>query len=241
MSTKNVLFTCNTETASPLWEHANSSNILHTPLEHFNHQVDNEVLREIDSHWDDLEFIILGNRLYAKHFLKWLDDSGRNSAAKEKVTLTPDLSASALAEKNGIPAVMPTEDARAIDVIEFLLRISRQGIVLYPCSNQQTDEIPGLLKELEMPVIEFQVCREVTVDAVRLESYRARVQSVSPCAVIFHNRSSVLRTKTAFPFLDFDSIKTIAADKGVAHRMKQEGITADVVCHGTWKSLAESV
>src|SRR5690625_7195690 len=46
------------------------------------------------------------------------------------------------------------------DILEFLLRISTQGNVLYPTTDQHTEEIPGLLKELKMGVTGFTVCAE---------------------------------------------------------------------------------
>src|SRR5690625_5566786 len=57
------------------------------------------------------------------------------------------------------------------DILEFLLRISTQGNVLYPTTDQHTEEIPGLLKELKMGVTEFTVCAE------RSEEHTSELQS----------------------------------------------------------------
>lgn len=242
MSSANILFTAHRDTSTPFWHYIKKpEKILHLPLEHVCYQPDQEIALVAKNHWEQIGFVIAGSARNTRYFLQWAQEEGIVTDARKKVTLVTDQASADLFEEAGIPAILPVPFARAIDIIEFLLRISREGEVLYPCSEQQTEEIPGLLKELELPVIEFPVCRETHPGNTVLEAIRNRARGHSIQTILFHNRSSVVRIKTAFPQLRFEMITCIAADRGVAIKMLEEGIEPDITASGSWKSLAESM
>lgn len=215
--------------------------LLHLPLEKYEYYVEDEISARVREKFDDFVFVAHGNIRNARNFLRWAEKSELLEACKNRIHLVSDPATSALLEEYSLPAIMPREFAKGIDIIEFMLRISTEGAVLYPTSDSHTEEIPGLLKELEMPVMEFTVCRERTLTEDELKNHREKLTSSGVETVLFHNRSSVKRTKLAFPDLDLHQTKNIAADNGIAEQMEKQKIPVHEVANGTWRSLADVV
>ncbi|HMB42224.1 MAG TPA: uroporphyrinogen-III synthase [Balneolaceae bacterium] len=218
-----------------------SNLLLHLPLEKYDHFVEGEEGRILAEKMREFVFVVYGNVRNAHHFLQWAEEENRLEECKNRIHLVTDPATSGLLEKYSLPAIMPREFAKGIDVIEFMLRISTEGAVLYPTTDSHTEEIPGLLKELEMPVTEFTVCRERTLTDTELQNYRKNIQASEVETVLFHNRSSVKRIKLAFPDLNLHQTKNIAADRGVAEFMEREKIPVAVTASGTWLSLSDVV
>lgn len=239
MSFSSVLITANEDSAAPLFEAKKNSNIpfIHLPLEHFSYKVDPEESRLVEQSLSNYAFIIHGNLRNSRYFLQWVIEAGLLDEIRESVHLAIDKPTSEILEEYGIPAIMPRVNAKPIDVLEFMLRISREGASLYPTTSQKTEEIPGLIKELEMPVDEFSVCQEVTIDPEKLNQYRKKIEKEKPEAILFHNRSSVVRIKNAFPDLNLSNVTCIAGSAGVTQKMKEEEINVDVQAHGSWESV----
>jgi hypothetical protein len=215
--------------------------LLHLPLEMYERFEDDTASETVKEKMSEFVFVVHGNVRNARHFLQWVDEQQLLEECKNRIHLVTDLATSNLLEKYSLPAIMPREFAKGIDIIEFMLRISKEGAVLYPTSDSHTEEIPGLLKELEMPVMEFTVCRERTLREEELEDYRDKLQNSEPNTVLFHNRSSVKRIKLAFPDLDLHQTYNIAADRGVAEFMEKEEVPVSETANGTWLSLSEVV
>lgn len=234
-----VLITANREVAAPFFEETEAlrNQLAHLPLEHYTYTVDREESRLAEQSLDRYSFIVHGNLRNARFFIKWVWETGVMEVVRERVHLVADRPASEFLEENGIPAVMPRINAKPIDIIEFMLRISREGNTLYPTTEQKTEELPGLLNELDMPVDEFTVCREVSIPPDTLNSYRKKLKQMDIKGVLFHNRSSVVRIQNAFPDLDLGSLSCIAASAGVAQKMKEEGIRIDEQASGSWASV----
>jgi uroporphyrinogen-III synthase len=241
MSYQNVLITAYRDLATPFFMMAEELEIplQHLPLEHYRFEPDPEESDELNNNFDRFVFVVHGNLRNARYFMEWIEEEEQLERLRQKVNIAADQPTSKFLEKRGIPAVMPAPFAKAIDVIEFLLRISQQGGVLYPTNNQKTEEIPGLLHELEMPVMEFQVCSEQPIDNNTLRNYRKTIATTPPDAILFHNRSSVIRIATAFPSLDFESITCVSEAFAVSQKLKNEGLKADLEGKGSWKSVAE--
>lgn len=240
MSTEAILCTVNRDLAAPLLQHETVKNLslLHLPLETYQYQPVAEESELVKAGLEDYAFIIHGNLRNTRSFARWMDEEGLTEQARQRVNLAADQPTADFLEGIGIPAILPRKDAKPIDLLEFLLRISREGNSLYPTTEQKTEEIPGLLQELEMPVTEFTVCKEISIPAETLDEYRERVESAGIKAVLFHNRSSIIRVRKAFPELDLSSVKRIAGSRGVAEKLKEEGLEADVQAQGSWTSIS---
>lgn len=218
-----------------------SDQLLQLPLEKYEYFVEEEVAESLRKRLDEFVFIVYGNTRNARYFLQWAEKKGLLDECKNRIHLVSDPATSALLEEYSLPAIMPREFAKGIDIIEFMLRISTEGAVLYPTSDSHTEEIPGLLKELEMPIMEFTVCRERTLTEDELKNHREMLASSGVETVLFHNRSSVKRIELAFPDLDLHQTKNIAADNGIAEQMEKQKIPVHEVANGTWLSLADVV
>ncbi len=236
-----ILFTANKDIASPFleMETVKTEQYLHLPLENYHYRVADEESEQVKHHLEEIAFIIHGNLRNTRYFIRWMREHSQEEAVQNCVNLVLDQSTADFLEAEGIPVILPRPDAKPIDILEFMLRISKEGQTLYPTSEQKTEEMPGLLIELDMPVAEFSVCEEKPLDEKQLEMYRKQVASTQLKAVLLHNRSSYIRCKTAFPGLDFSGLDVIAGSKGVAELLRDEGIKPACQALGSWRSIAE--
>jgi len=218
-----------------------NNTLLHLPLEKYEHYVTGEESGILAEKLDEFVFVVYGNLRNARHFLQWAEENNQLDECKNRIHLVTDPATSDLLEKYSLPAIMPRKFAKGIDVIEFILRISTEGAVLYPTTDSHIEEIPGLLTELEMPVTEFTVCRERSLTDDELQNYRENLQTSDIQTILFHNRSSVKRIKLAFPKLDLHQTRNIAADRGVAEFMEKEKIPVAETANGSWLSLSDIV
>ena len=243
MKSETILFSGNSDVAAPLLKLLKESKLkfLHLPLEPYQFEVDEEEHEQVLSKCDNYAFVVYGNLRNARFFMQWMFEHDKLSEFKEKVHLAADQPTAEFLEKNGLPAIIPKQNARPIDVLEFVLHISYQGAALYPCTDQKAEEIPGLYKELEMPVGEFSVCRENSLEETTLEKYRKCVAENRVDTVLFHNRSSVVRLKTAFPKFDFHSCRCLSGSPGVSEKMAAEGLTPFAEADGNWVSMAKMI
>ena len=239
MSFNKILFTANEELSAPFLKMVkeNGLPLLHIPLEHFRFETSPDESRQVKEELDEFMFVIHGNFRNARYFIRWMEDENELKRVQQKVNIAADIPTANYLESKGIPAVMPVENARGIDIVEFLLRISQQGNVLYPTTDQKTEEVPGLLQELEMAVAEFQVCRGVSIGEEQLKKYRKEIDKELPDSVILHNRSSVIRVQTAFPDLNLKSFSLISSGITVSQKLKEIGLEADFQAGGNWFSL----
>lgn len=238
---KTVLFTANEDVAISFVNKISESTeweLLHVPLENYSYAVNFEE-EEMLSKNMDFSFIIHGNLRNARFFTQWVVESDLLKEVRNIVHLVPNQSTVDFLEEYQIPAVMPREDARPIDIIEFMLRISREGTALYPTTDQKDEEVPGLLKELEMPVVEFQVCKEESLSSKKLKNYHSRVYDSDLVSVIFHSRSSVTRIQTAFPQLNLNSLNCISSGQAVSQKLHESNISVATEARGSWRSLLD--
>ncbi|NBC02827.1 MAG: hypothetical protein GVY20_03890 [Bacteroidetes bacterium] len=237
---KTALFTANKDIATSFLSEINQSvflQLLHLPLENYSYSVNLEEVELVESKMDSFSFIIHGNLRNARFFIQWVKEAEILDQVREIVHLVPNQATIDFLAEYEIPAIMPRKEARPIDIIEFMLRISREGTVLYPTTDQRDEEVPGLLQELEMPVIEFPVCREVTLPPETLEKYREEVANSKIDSVIFHSRSSVNRIQIAFPDLDYSKLECISSGQAVTQKLKESGIEPFIEARGSWRSL----
>lgn len=236
-----ILFTADRDTSAKffLLELAKKKEFLHLPLENFKYHVNEEESKQIQDHIDEFSFIIHGNLRNARYFSEWMKQNSMVEQVRRRVNIVLDKPTAEFLEEFGIPAIQPREPAKPIDILEFMLRISKEGNTLYPTAENKTEEMPGLLKELQMPVAEFSVCKEVTLEEEILKDYKSEVGKNPIEIVLLHNRSSYVRVKTAFPDLDLSAKTIVAGSLGVAETMEKEGLKPDYLAKGSWASIAK--
>lgn len=243
-STRKALFTANEDIATSFLKEIKKTEnwqLLHIPLENYSYSVNREEEEILLEKLDSFSFIIHGNLRNARYFIQWVEERKVLERVQDTVHLVSNQTSIDFLDEYKIPAVMPREDARPIDFIEFMLRISREGTALYPTTDQKDEEVPGLLQELEMPVAEFQVCKEETLNAELLENYREQVALAEIDSVIFHSRSSVTRIQTAFPELDLSKLKCISSGQAVTMKLQESKIEPSVEARGSWRSLLKTL
>lgn len=236
-----ILLTADKDNATTFleMESVQKQNILHLPLEKFEYSVLDEESKLIQERISEFAFIVHGNLRNARYFVEWMNRNSMQEQVINCVNIVLDKPTSLFLESHGIPAIQPREPAKPIDILEFMLRISKEGYTLYPSAENKTEEMPGLLKELEMPVAEFTVCTEVTLDETTLKSYQKEVKSKEIDTVILHNRSAYIRVKTAFPKLDLESKTIIAGSLGLTEMLEEDGHKPDYLAKGSWASIAK--
>ncbi|MEX1212384.1 MAG: uroporphyrinogen-III synthase [Balneolaceae bacterium] len=215
--------------------------VLHLPLDRFDYDPDQEMEREILPKLDQFRYVIHGGIRNAAHFLRWIESSRLMDQMSTKIHLTHHVLAAQVLEEAGIPAVCPEGASRPIDVIEFMLRISGSGSVLYPVADGETEEIPALLDEVGIDCAEMGVSRPRSLESEELAEYRRRLRETPPDAILFHTRGSVLRTWTAFPLLKTTGAIRIAASQGAAWKLAKEGTEPDHQAMGSWTSVTELI
>lgn len=238
-----ILFTAEKDNSSVFCQELSNlrEHLLHLPLEHTDFYVRKEDAQLLSEQLQTVTYTIFGNLRNARHFTSWVKENNLMTNLKQMVHLVSDRPTFNFLESEGYAAIMPAENAKGIDILEFLLRISKEGTVLYPTSENHTEEIPGLLKELDMPVIEFTVCKERSLTQHERERYVEKIKSDKPDTVIFHNRSSVNRIKMAFPELNLAEMKIISGDVAVTNLLKEHGLDIHAEASGSWQSLSKTI
>ena len=236
-----ILFTADKDISAPFlrMEKMQNKTFLHLPLEQYRFHAIEEESNEVQNHMDDFTFIIHGNLRNSRYFSEWMKQNSMEEKVRNCVNIVLDRPTSEFLEQLDIPAIQPREPAKPIDILEFMLRISKEGNTLYPTTENKTEEMPGLLKELQMPVAEFSVCEEVPLEENDLKDYKSEVGKNPIDVVLLHNRSSYIRVKTAFPDLDLSSKTVVAGSLGAAETMEKEGLKPDYLAKGSWASIAK--
>lgn len=211
--------------------------LLHIPLERTEYFTFDEEEKLLAGSLSDYTFTIYGGLRNAQYYMQYVEESNLKEEMVRHIHLVVDKPTQLYLESKSVPAILPFENAKGIDILEFMLRISTQGPVLYPSTDQHTEEIPGLLQELKMAVTEFTVCRERSLTKFELSAAREAIALRKPDTVIFHDRASVNRIRIAFPDLPLDQIHVISASRGVTEMLREEGIEADEEADGSWYSL----
>lgn len=239
---ENILVTANRDLAAELFSGTDDIlNLIHLPLEAYTEKTDGEIAARLAEKPDAFEFVLHGNLLNTRFFIEWMKSEGMLPAFKNLVHLTADAPAAAFLESEGIPAILPKKGGKPIDLLEFMLRISKKGASLYPSRDADREELPALLSELDMPVIEFTVCRERTLSESELVQYRKQAANESFSYILIHNRGALTRLRTVFPQLNLKKFSLIAGSPGVTNRLIQEGLEPVLEAGGTWASIREII
>ncbi|WP_147303519.1 hypothetical protein [Rhodohalobacter sp. SW132] len=243
MSSKNILVTAPSEMCGnlKLLIDQNPDFFTHTPLEQYEPFIQREESDALKALLHTFTFVVYGSLGNAKYFIRWVKEHEQMDVIQNLVHFVMDKPAAQFLEKNGVPAIMPRENARPIDIMEFMLRVSKEGKTLYPKSKEKAEEMPGLLHELQMPVAEFTVSREKELQSGTLKSHRLKFSDEDPKVILFHNRSSVTRSVTAFPNLNLSEKVIISGSAGVTQMLVDKAIEPGFEAEGSWPSIGELI
>jgi len=243
MPSKKLLFTAPADACGDLKSllMEEKERIIHLPLEKFRHSTDNISARLLKDNISAFSFVTYGSLRNAKFFIEWAESIDRLAQLKNLVHFSLDDPTADFLEKQGIPSIKPREKAKPIDILEFMLRISREGKTLYPAVRDRAEEMPGLLEELQMDVAEFVVCEEVGLTSDELDHYRSVISNRQPDYILLHNRSAVTRTGAAFPGLELQKLKVISGSAGVSQILIGKGIEPDFEAEGSWYSIEKVI
>lgn len=214
--------------------------LLHYPLERYEPITDDQSMFDTLQRLDKFENIVHGSKRNAKFFVEKVKEYDKLEDAREQLNLALNQHTADFLEEEGIPAVHPHSDGKAINLMEFMLRIRRIGETLYPCGDKTAEDLPGFLQELDIPVEELVLFTLEGPGETELQRYRKNIAAHEPEVVIFHSRRSVNRTLAA-PTLNYDEAQVLSGDRAVAEKLETEGIETDIQAEGSWNSILEKV
>lgn len=224
---------------SKLEEHELS--ILHYPLERYEAVEDNAKVLDTLELLDEFENIVHGSKRNARFFVDFVKEYDKVDAARNQLNLAQNQHTADYLEEEGIPAVHPHSDGKAIDLMEFMLRIRHIGETLYPCGDKTAEDLPGFLRELDIPVQELVLFTLEGPKEEELQKYQKEIAAHEPKVIVFHSRRSVNRILAAFPHLNFGQSHIVSGDQAVSDKLGKEEITVDAQAEGSWSSIEEKV
>lgn len=215
--------------------------LLHYPLEHYQALDENDEMLEVLERLEEFENIVHGSKRNARFFVRQIKEFDKLEEARERVNLALNQHTADYLEEEGIPAIHPHAEGKAINLLEFMLRIRRIGETLYPCGDKTKEDFPGFLQELDIPVKEWVLFTLDGPEETELQKYRKDLAAHEPEIIIFHSRRSVNRTLAAFQNLNFEDAKVISGDRAVTEKLEKEGIEVNTEAEGNWDSILDKV
>ncbi|PAU94511.1 hypothetical protein CK503_06865 [Aliifodinibius salipaludis] len=215
--------------------------ILHYPLERYEVVEDNTDILDALENIEEYENIVHGSKRNAQFWIEWLQEFDKMEEARNQLNLALNQHTADYLEEQGIPAVHPHSEGKAINLLEFMLRIKRIGKTLYPCGDKTAEDLPALLRELDIEVNELILFTLEGPGENKLEEYRKDFSAHQPEFIIFHSRRSVNRMLAAFPNANYNDAKIITGDKAVTEKLEKEEISTDIEAEGSWDSILENI
>ena len=214
---------------------------LHCPLERYEALKDDNSIEDTLSQLAQFENIVHGSKRNAQFFIEKVKELDLLEELREQLNLAMDQYTADYLEREGIPAIHPQAQGKAINLMEFMLRVRRMGETLYPCGDKTNEDLPGLLQELEMPVQQLVLFTLEGPKEKDLQSYQEQVMAEQPEVIIFHSRRSVNRILAAFPNLNYEQSYTISGDQAVSDKLNKHDIAVDSQASGSWGSILEEL
>ncbi|MGM0545833.1 MAG: uroporphyrinogen-III synthase [Bacteroidota bacterium] len=215
--------------------------VLHYPLERYQPVEDNADILDALENIGEYENIVHGSKRNAQFWIKWLQEFDKMEEVRNQLNLALNQHTADYLEEQGIPAVHPHSKGEAINLLEFMLRIQRIGKTLYPCGDKTAEDLPALLRELDIEVDELVLFSLEGPEETELQEYRKDLAAHDPEIVIFHSRRSVNRMLAAFPNTNYVDAKVITGDKAVTEKLKAEEVKVDIEAEGSWDSILENI
>lgn len=214
--------------------------LLHYPLEYYQ-KLDSDSVREAFEKIKDFDNIAYGSKRNARFFVEKMKEFDKLDEVRERLNLALNQPTADFLENEGVPAVHPQSEGKAINLMEFMLRTRRIGNTLYPCGDKTKEELPGFLQELDIPVQELVLFTLEGPKKQDLMKFQEDVAAHEPAVIIFHSRRSVNRTLTAFPNLDYDDAHIITGDRAVTDRLEEKQVSVTSQADGSWESILKKV
>jgi len=215
--------------------------VLHYPLERYQAiETDQKIIDALDQ-LEEYENIVHGSKRNARFFIKKVKEYEKLDEVRNRLNLALNQHTADYLEQEGVPAVHPHSEGKAIDLMEFMLRIRRIGKTLYPCGDKTAEDLPGFLRELDVPVDELVLFTLEGPKEQKLQEYQKDLAAHEPAVVIFHSRRSVNRTLAAFPNFNYGAAQIISGDQAVTDKLQTEDIEVDAQAEGSWESILEKI
>lgn len=215
--------------------------VLHYPLERYQAVEADETVIETFDQLEEFENIVHGSKRNAQFFVEKSKEYDKLDAARELLNLALNQHTADYLEDEGIPAVHPHSEGKAIDLMEFMLRVRRIGETLYPCGDKTAEDLPGFLRELDVSVQELVLFTLEGPGEENLQKFQKDIAAHEPAVVVFHLRRSVNRTLAAFPNLNYEGAHIISGDKAVTEKLQTEDIETNSQAEGSWESILDRV
>lgn len=215
--------------------------VLHYPLEHYRPLKDDEQVLDVLGQLGEFENIVHGSKRNARFFIEKVNEFDKLDEVRDRLNLALNQHTADYLEGEGIPAVHPQAEGKAINLMEFMLRVRRIGVTLYPCGDKTKEDLPGFLQELDIPVKELVLFTLEGPEEMELQKYQKGLAAHQPEIILFHSRRSVNRIKAAFPNLNYGSAKIISGDQAVTDKLEKEDIKVEAQAEGSWDSILEEV
>lgn len=161
--------------------------------------IDEQILRAWQVGFAAVDNVLHGHPLHTHYFIETVTQYNLWTEAKSKLHFTMHQGSSRLLEIHGIPAIAAPKNARGIDLIELLIRLRRLGPSIYPTGGEDYEELPELLKELDIPVFEMKLYDIVNTQDEALLELRTTLYEKAPDAVLIHSKTLARRFGIAFP------------------------------------------
>lgn len=218
-----------------------NGSLLHYPLERYKKVTNDVMIVNVFAKLAEFENIAYGCKRNARFFVDKMKELNKLNEVRERLNLALNQQTAEYLEREGIPAIHPQANGKAINVMEFMLRTRRLGNTLYPCGDKTKEDLPGFLQELDIPVKELVLFTLEGPQQQELEKFQENMATHAPAVVVFHSRRSVNRTLAAFPHLDYTEAGVIAGDRGVAERLKEKEVNVTGQAEGSWPSILAQV
>lgn len=215
--------------------------VLHYPLERYEALEDNTDVLNAMENIEDYENIVHGSKRNAQFWIEWLREFDKMEDARNQLNLALNQHTADYLEEQGIPAVHPHSEGEAINLLEFMLRIKRIGKTLYPCGDKTTEDLPALLRELDIKVDELVLFTLEGPKEEDLREYRKDFAAHQPEFIIFHSRRSVNHMLAAFPNANYENATVISGDQAVTEKLAAKDIEVDQQAEGSWDSIREII
>lgn len=207
----------------------NAPNILHLPLQQYQSISSSENISQALDHLPEYRNIVFNDLFATRYFMELISPTDLLQKVENGVYFARTMEVFELLNSRGIPAIQPQKNEQAIDVVECMLQFKRLGPTLYPCQKNSSDEIPGFLEELGIPVNELAVYKTERLSQDDIGSYSQAIDQEPPQAVLFHSVRSVNTLPSVFSMLSMNNIKKIALNNRIAQKMEQQNIPADLI------------
>jgi len=209
----------------------NAPNILHLPLQQYQSISSSENISQALDHLPEYRNIVFSDLFATRYFLELISPTDLLQKMQNCVYFARNKKVYNLLNSRGIPAIRPQKNEKAIDVVEYMLQFKRFGATLYPCRKNSSDEIPGFLEELGIPVNELAVYKTKRLSPEVIASYTQAIEEDPPDAVLFHSIRSVNTLPSVFSMISMSDVKKIALNTHIAQKMEQQNIPADLILH----------